>query len=70
MMSPATTSSRGISPVPCSRRVTVQVVVIMASSRSAAFPERDSCTKRRVPDRKTMVRMMITVRGATSSGWC
>ena len=39
-------------------RVTVQVIVIMASSFSAAFPLLDSCTKRSVPEIKTIVRMI------------
>lgn len=67
-MSPATSSSSGISASSCSRRVTVQVVVIMASSFSAALPLRDSCTKRSVPEISTMVRMMTTVRQSKSSG--
>lgn len=66
-MSPTTRSSIGISTFSCSRRVTVQVVVIMASSFSAALPLRDSCTKRSVPEIKTIVRIMTTVSGSKSS---
>ena len=58
----------GISTFSCSCRVTIQVVVIMASSFSAALPLRDSCTNRRVPEMSTMVRMITTVRGSKSSG--
>ena len=67
-MSPTTRSSMGISTFFCSRRVTVQVVVIIASSFSAALPLRDSWTKRRVPEISTMVIIMITVSGSKSSG--
>ena len=58
----------GISVFTCSLRVTVQVVVIMESSFSAALPLLDSCTKRRVPEIITMVRMITTVKGSKSSG--
>ena len=44
------------------RRVTVQVVVIMASSRSAALPLLDSCTNRSVPEITTIVRIITAVR--------
>lgn len=67
-MSPTTRSSMGISTFSCPFRVTVQVVVIMASSFSAALPLRDSWTKRRVPERMTMVRIITTVRQSKSSG--
>ena len=67
-MSPTTTSSSSISRSPPGWRTTVQVVVIMASSFSAALPLRVSCTKRSVPERITMTEMMITVVGSTSSG--
>ena len=52
----------------CPMRVTVQVVVIIASSFSAAFPLRDSCTKRRVPEISTIVKMITTVKKSKSSG--
>ena len=52
----------------CPLRVTVQVVVIMARSFSAALPLLDSCTNRRVPEISTMVRIITTVRQSKSSG--
>ena len=67
-MSPTTSSSMGISTFSWPLRVTVQVVVIMASSFSAALPLLDSWTKRSVPEMMTMVRMMTTVRQSKSSG--
>ena len=67
-ISPTTRSSIGVSAFSCSLRVTVQVVVIMASSFSAAFPLLDSCTKRSVPEIITIVRIIATVRGSKSSG--
>ena len=67
-MSPTTKSSIGISIFSCSLRVTVQVVVIIASSFSAALPLLDSCTKRSVPEMITIVEMMTTVKGSKSSG--
>ena len=67
-ISPTTRSSIGISIFSCSLLVTVQVVVIMDNSFSAAFPLLDSCTKRSVPEIITMVRMITTVNGSKSSG--
>ena len=67
-ISPATASSSGISFFACPSRSTVQVVVIMANSFSAALPLRDSCTKRSVPEIITIVRMITTVRQSKSSG--
>ena len=58
----------GISTFSWPFRVTVQVVVIMARSFSAALPLRDSCTKRKVPEITTMVTMMTAVRQSKSSG--
>ena len=46
----------------------MQVVVIMASSRAAAAPLRDSCTNRRTPEMSTIVRMITTVMQSRSSG--
>ena len=66
--SPTTRSSMGISDSAPPSRITVQVVVIMDSSFSAALPLLDSCTKRSVPEITTMVRMMVTVMGSKSSG--
>ena len=66
-ISPTTRSSMGISVFSCPMRVTVQVVVIIASSFSAAFPLRDSCTKRRVPEINTIVKMITTVKKSKSS---
>lgn len=68
MMSPATASSSGISCLFQSCLSTVQVTVIIASSLSAASPERDSCTKRRMPEMPTIVIMMTTVSTSASSG--
>ena len=67
-ISPTTSSSMGISAFSCPLRVTVQVVVIMASSFSAALPLRDSWTKRRTPEMRTIVRIMTTVKQSKSSG--
>ena len=58
----------GISTFSCPLRVTVQVVVIMARSFSAALPLLDSWTNRRVPEIRTMVRIITTVRQSKSSG--
>ena len=68
IISPGTTSSSGSSIFDLLRRITVQVVVIIARSFSAAFPLLDSCTKRKVPESRTIVRIMITVRGSESYG--
>ena len=57
-----------ISVFSCPFLVTVQVVVIIESSFSAAFPLLDSCTKRSVPEIITIVRMITTVKGLKSSG--
>ena len=68
IISPGTTSSSGSSIFDLLRRITVQVVVIIARSFSAAFPLLDSCTKRKVPESRTIVRIMMTVRGSKSYG--
>ena len=67
-ISPTTSSSIGISAFSCSLRVTVQVVVIIFSSFSAALPLLDSCTKRSTPEISTIVTIMTTVNGSKSSG--
>lgn len=68
IVSPGTTSSSGSSIFDLLRQVTLQVVVIIARSFSAAFPLLDSCTKRKVPESRTIVRIMMTVRRSKSSG--
>ena len=67
-ISPTTSSSIGISAFSWFWRVTVQVVVIMASSRSAALSLLDSCTNRSVPEITTIVRIITAVRQSKSSG--
>ena len=68
MISPVTNSSIGISIFSFSSRVTVHVVVIIASSFSAAFPLLDSCRNRNTPLIMTIIKMIMAVAGSKSSG--
>ncbi len=67
-ISPTTTSSNKISCFPVSALSTQVVVRIICASFAAALPLLVSCTKRRIPDMRTIVVIIITVKGFLSSG--
>ena len=65
--SPTTSSEMGRSRLSPSRK-TAMVVLTIACKRSAALPERTSCTNRSVPLMKTMMPTMRTAVRSRSSG--